>query len=232
MARRAVSALVALVAVLVTLVAVSVPAYAGPGEGEFVSRTNSARQANGRSSYAVRSDLVSVARRHAQRMAAKGTIYHNPNLASEVSGWRAVGENVGMGGNVKSIHDAFMNSTHHRANILDRDFTEVGIGTATDSDGVLYVAEVFRQPEGTVRPAPAPAPKPAPQPVVTSRPRSPSAPRVTAPAPVRPKARPVDPVVALRARLAAATAAARRARPSGAVPRAVTYFDVMRTLGA
>jgi hypothetical protein len=39
-----------------------------------------------------------------------------------------------------------MASARHRANILSRSFTQIGIGTARGSDGRLYVDEVFRQP--------------------------------------------------------------------------------------
>jgi hypothetical protein len=38
-----------------------------------------------------------------------------------------------------------MNSPGHRANILDRDYTEVGIGAVTVA-GRVWVAEVFRRP--------------------------------------------------------------------------------------
>lgn len=226
-----------LLAALSSVVVLSSSAVAGPGEGEFVSRTNGARAANGRAAYAVRSDLASVARRHAARMAAQGRIWHNGNLQNEVANWRAVGENVGMGGSVSAIHSAFMNSSAHRSNILDRDFTEVGIGTAVGGDGTIYVAEVFRQPmsSSTVRP---PAPQPAPRPVVrtpvTRRASAPVVRRSTAPAP-RPvvKARPVDPAAAaaaLRARLQAAATAAAKTGATGAVPRAVSYLQVMETL--
>src|SRR5204862_1717148 len=56
------------------------------------------------------------------------------------------GENVGVGPNVDSLEDAFMNSPEHRANILDSDYTEIGIGTAVGKDGRLYVTQDFRQP--------------------------------------------------------------------------------------
>jgi hypothetical protein len=222
--RRAVSLLL-LSFVTVAGLAVSAPqALAGPGESEFVSRTNAARTSRGLKAYAVRSDLVAAARRHAARMAARGDIYHNPNLGSEVGGWRSLGENVGVGGDVESIHNAFMNSSGHRANILDRTFTEVGIGTATSADGRLYVTEIFRLPSGTTA---APAPAPAPKPAVSTRPRPATAPR---PAITRRPAVAVDPAAALRSRFLAARAAARR-DATGVLDRAVSYHGVMSTLG-
>lgn len=154
---RRVAVLLALVLPLTLLTAA--PATAG-SESEFVSRTNGARTSRGIRAYAVRSDLTAVARRQAARMASAGRIYHNPNLGSEVGGWRNVGENVGRGSTVSVIHNAFMNSYSHRANILSTTFTEVGIGTARSGSGELFVSQVFRRPSGTVSYTPPPAPQP------------------------------------------------------------------------
>ena len=56
-----------------------------------------------------------------------------------------MGENVGYGPDAVRVHVAFMNSPAHKANILDRDYTEVGIG-AVLRNGRVWVAEVFRRP--------------------------------------------------------------------------------------
>jgi uncharacterized protein YkwD len=143
---RQLTLLLAVVTVLVGFVITPKAAHASAAEGEFAYRANSARSSARLRAYPQKADLVTVARRHAQRMASQGRIYHNPNLQTEVAGWRMVGENVGRGGTVSAIHTAFMNSTAHRANILDRDFTEVGIGIAYDAKGVIYVVQVFRLP--------------------------------------------------------------------------------------
>jgi hypothetical protein len=127
-------------------------------------------------------------------MARTDDLYHNPNLGSAVRNWQAVGENVGRGGDVPSLHQAFMNSPSHRANILDRDFTEVGVGTYVDGNGILWVTEVFRRPYGSTTRTPAP--------VV----RRPTAPRTTRTAP-----RPAGPSAAELARVQAAKAAAAKA---------------------
>jgi hypothetical protein len=237
---RRLASLVAATTVALTAFAIAAaPAGASAEESQFVSLTNSARSNNGLHSYAVASDLVSVARRHSQEMAAKHTIYHNSNLGSDVSGWQMVGENVGMGGSASSIHQAFMNSAPHRANILDHDFTQVGIGTAYDEKGVLYVTEVFRKPQGgSTYVAPKPAPKPAPT-TTTTAPKTTYKPATTttrtAPKPV---AKPVvrkalpkaDPRAQLAARLAAARTRAAKAAGNGAIDHVVTYVDVMSSL--
>jgi hypothetical protein len=115
-------------------------------EAQFVAKMNAAREASGLAPYAVASDLAAVARNHSQQMASQQSLYHNPGLTTQVQNWQAVGENVGEGPSVSDIHTAFMNSPEHRANILDHDFTQVGVGVAVDKNGIIWVTEDFRQP--------------------------------------------------------------------------------------
>ena len=158
---------------------------AGASSGQFVSLTNSARSNHGVHSLATSGDLASIAQRQAQRRADKGQLFHNPNLASEVHNWQKLGENVGYGPDAQAIHNAFMNSPPHRANILDRDFTQIGVGVVV-KNGVVWVSEVFRQPEGSASPAPKkkhkqPA-KPKPSHAQTSKPSHSSSKSTTPPA--------------------------------------------------
>jgi hypothetical protein len=215
MFRRVVSPLVA-VAALLSVITVAQPARASAASS-FVSKINSARRSAGRPVLSVRADLAAVAYRHAQRMASKESLYHNPNLGSEVRGWQAVGENVGRGGDVSSLHQAFMHSSTHRANILDRDYTEVGVGVVVDGDGIMWVTEVFRQP---YRQAAATTSH-----RTTRRPTSTSA----AP-PARPAAKPNR---AARLRDWVAALSARPPTPAaGALSKALRYLQVMATLTA
>ena len=125
------------------------PASAATGvEQTFTDSINRARAAQGLPALATRDSLVSVARSWAQTMADQGKLYHNPNLTSEVTNWRWVGENVGYGPDALTVHVAFMNSPGHRANVLDSDYAEVGVGAVT-VNGRVWVAEVFRRPMTT-----------------------------------------------------------------------------------
>jgi uncharacterized protein YkwD len=147
-ARVLVTTVLAAVAGTVTAVAAPTAAFASNSsmEAQFVAKMNAARQAHGLSPYTVSSDLTSIARQHSNTMASKGELYHNSSLTSQVQNWQAVGENVGDGPTVDDIHTAFMNSTEHRDNILDHDFTQVGVGVTVDSHGQVWVTEDFRQP--------------------------------------------------------------------------------------
>ena len=147
--RRLAAALVAIAVVLTALVggaAVSAgPAGATSVEDVFTTKINQARAARGVPKLTTRSTLVSVARNWAATMASQAKLYHNPRLTSAVSNWRYVGENVGYGPDALTVHVAFMNSPGHRANILDRDYSEVGVGAVVVGDPDA-VAEVFRRP--------------------------------------------------------------------------------------
>jgi len=148
--RRLTSALIVATAI-VAAVGFASPAQASAA-GTFVAQINAERARAGRAPFAQRGDLASVALRHAQKMATQNSLHHNGNLGGQIGNWRAVGENVGMGGNTRTLHAAFMNSPAHRANIMDSDYTEIGVGVSTDTRGIMWVTEVFRQPlRATVR---------------------------------------------------------------------------------
>jgi len=148
---RAAALLTAFALVVVALLtgAVAAPrASASTVEDLFTSKINHARAADGVPKLATRSHLVSVARSWASTMASQTRLYHNPELTSDVDNWRWVGENVGYGPDALTVHVAFMNSPAHKANILDRDYTEVGVGSVV-RNGRVWVAEVFRRPMRT-----------------------------------------------------------------------------------
>ena len=153
-ARRVITLLVASLMTAVALVALPTKAFAGPNEYDFFSAANSARANAGLPSYTYAGDLAAAARAQAARMASSGELYHNPNLGGSVSNWQGLAENVGVGPDWQTIHQALMNSSSHRAAILDSGYTQMGVGTVVDKDGTMWVAEVFRLPAGASAPAP------------------------------------------------------------------------------
>lgn len=154
-----------LAALLVPLVARPADAAVdGGAEARFVQLVNQARAHAGLSALTVASDLVTVARRHSARMADSDSLHHNPNLADEVTGWQSLGENVGRGPTVDSIHQALMDSPGHRANILSSRFTQIGVGVEVREGGRIWVTQVFRLPYEAPAPEPQPEPEPEPQP--------------------------------------------------------------------
>ncbi len=68
--------------------------------------------------------------------------------------WTKAGENVGRGGTVDAVWDAFMASPSHAANVLDPAFTRIGVGVVRTPDGVLYTAHRFAGAPRTNRRSP------------------------------------------------------------------------------
>lgn len=119
-------------------------------EQELFNAVNRERKANGLSSLKIDEALANAARKHAQRMAEQGTVSHQlagePTLPSRAKAAGAhfswLSENVDEGPSAKAIHESFMKSSLHRANILDGDMDSVGIGVA-ERDGQLFAVEDF-----------------------------------------------------------------------------------------
>ena len=66
--------------------------------------------------------------------------------------WQRVGENVGLvpdGGTLASLHQAFMSSTLHRANVLESEYNALGVGVSFDAAGTLFVTYEFVGAIGT-----------------------------------------------------------------------------------
>lgn len=70
-------------------------------------------------------------------MARRGELAHHPDLTAEAyridPNWVRYGENVGVGGDVASIHRAFMGSATHRAQIYG-DYRTAGVGIVRSGD--------------------------------------------------------------------------------------------------
>ena len=187
--------LVAVVVAVAALVAPStfVPAGAQTDpsavEGQFVERINALRVSKGLNRLVVDGELVAVARRWAVSMARADRISHNPNLGDQVkSDWVTLGENVGVGMTVARLHDAFVASPTHYKNLVDKDFTHVGVGVVYGRDGAIFTTHQFmRLAGGRMSAQPVPAHPSAPRPGPAAAPEGPSPaqppPRAAAPTP-------------------------------------------------
>lgn len=235
--RRFAAALVVAVAT-VAAIGIASPAQAS-NAGGFVARINAERARVGLAPLVQRADLAAIALRHAETMAVRNSLYHNRSLTAQVANWQAVGENVGMGGDVRVLHAAFMNSPAHRAIILDRDFTEIGVGVTVDPRGVMWVTEVFRQPLRSAArtstravavavnaSAGTPARKAPTRRPVTKRPATTKAPAVRWVAPPA-SAEPHRIVKSAWLNRLSLAATAEPARSVGALPQAVEYLRVV-----
>ena len=84
------------------------------------------------------------AQQWAEHLADAGRLSHS-SLSRGLDGvaWVAVAENVGRGPSIRDVHEQFMRSSSHRANILDRRWDRIGTGHAVGSDGYTYTVHVF-----------------------------------------------------------------------------------------
>lgn len=133
------------------LLLLGLPTVAGASierEAEFLERINAARAEAGAGPLTLRTALSDAARDHSRAMAAAGELSHLLGDGLEVDGWRPVSENTGYGWSVRSVHEMLLSSGVHRANLLDPESTDVGIGVALH-DGQVWVTQLFSGPGTT-----------------------------------------------------------------------------------
>lgn len=191
---RKILALLAIVAVASTFAAFvdSAPASADSGiESAIISKLNAYRSANGLPTLEVSGELTAKARGWSAQMAANGGISHSSLSSGIQTPWSKLGENVGRtrnGDHASELHNGWVNSPAHNANLLDPGFRLVGVGVFVDAaSGFVYATQVFMEPASQPAPSsPQPAtgtpssPRPAPAPAV-----EPAAPPPPPPPPVR-----------------------------------------------
>ena len=124
---------------------------------EMADRTNAARRAAGLPALTRSVNLTSAAQLQADQMVRAGRMEHElpgqpyPTLKARLAAVqydvRAAGENIAEG--QRSAAEAlatWMDSPGHRANILSKDYTELGTGVAAARNGRLYFVQVFGRP--------------------------------------------------------------------------------------
>lgn len=121
----------------------------GGVHGELVQHANSARSQHGVAPLSWNSQLAGLAQQWANHMAATGQFAHR-NLSATLNSpgygaFHRLGENILVGScgmSSAQIHQAWMNSSSHRANILSGNFNVVGIGSVC-ANGKVWVVQNF-----------------------------------------------------------------------------------------
>lgn len=165
---------------LVSFLNVSAASASDLNSGNVVTLINQSRQASGLGSLNADPKLMQAAEMKANDMLAKQYFAHvgpdgnGPSYwAAQVGyNWTALGENIAYGYNTaESVHEAFMASSGHRANILGASYKDVGIAAVSgqfEGRAVIMVVEEFgatRNNTGdNTKPAPTPTPTPTPIP--------------------------------------------------------------------
>ncbi len=123
-------------------------------EKAILDLTNAARKENELPPLTANPTLTKAARLHSLNMAKQRKMSHKlddktPFDRIEAVGYKynRAGENVAYGSSGVSIQEIFegwMDSPGHRANILNRGYTEIGIGIGVN--GSKYYTQVFAKP--------------------------------------------------------------------------------------
>lgn len=96
--------------------------------------------------------LFNAARGHSANMAKKGEMKHDldgksaaDRVTAEGYDWMHTGENIasGQGWSLEAVVKSWMESPGHRANILKKEYEEIGLGVARAANGDRYYTQVF-----------------------------------------------------------------------------------------
>ncbi|MFT8315497.1 MAG: CAP domain-containing protein [Clostridium sp.] len=122
---------------------------------EVIRLVNVERSKNGLAPLKANAELSKVAATKAQDMIDKNYFSHtSPTYGSPFDmmkkfgiNYTAAGENIAYGQKTPAdVMNSWMNSPGHRANILNSNFTEIGVGVAKDKNGTPYWVQMFINP--------------------------------------------------------------------------------------
>lgn len=123
-----------------------------------ISITNSERRSAGLSSLAKDYALMNAAQTRAEECASLDSIRVNGQAHKRPDGsaWYTVlgvaqnynyGENTGQGCDTPEyMMEIWMASEGHKANILKKEYTKIGVGCAVSEDGTVFCVQIFYQP--------------------------------------------------------------------------------------
>jgi uncharacterized protein YkwD len=107
-------------------------------------RVNQTRQNNGLRALAMHTQFADRAQAWAIHLRNCQCLEHRNGPYGASAGWCSAAENVGRGYSLAQIHQAFLGSPPHRANIFTGRMTHIGTGVATDANGEIFVVQAFQ----------------------------------------------------------------------------------------
>ncbi len=115
---------------------------------DLLTLVNREREAVGAHRLAWNDPIAGVSESWAGVMLSQGRLYHNPTYSDQYpSGWSAAAENIAQNywnpgaDAAAALMDQWMNSSGHKANILNPRFTHIGVGLAVSESGDLYACQ-------------------------------------------------------------------------------------------
>lgn len=118
-----------------------------------VAAANASRREEGLSTLRCHEDLSDVAFNHSLDMVERDYFDHTSPEGKQpwdrmddygIEGYFTAGENIAWGYQTPAdVHEGWMGSPGHRANILGQDYTHVGVGVVLDEDGAPVWTQLF-----------------------------------------------------------------------------------------
>lgn len=123
-------------------------------EKHLIKLVNAERAKNSLAPLKANARLMKAARDHSANMAAQKTLAHQldnkgPGERLQDAGYESFGwgENCAAGQRTEAeAMQSWMNSEGHRANLLGRDYREIGVGFVKAADGTIYWTQIFAVP--------------------------------------------------------------------------------------
>jgi uncharacterized protein YkwD len=125
-------------------------------EQELIELTNKEREKENLPPLTPAEKLFQAARAHSQNMAKQDKMDHvldgkNPldRIKETGYGYLHVAENIAWAHKrtLAEVMENWMKSPTHKANILDKRFTQIGVGLAANEQGRVYYTQVFGTPK-------------------------------------------------------------------------------------
>lgn len=128
-----------------------------PDESLLLTLINSEREERRLPALSLDPILTEVARRHSSDMAKRDYFSHidpQPNPLTPLDRYAkalgkqsdlVVGENLGRAEQplMGMLHECMMKSPEHKANILDKDYTQIGVGIYMLPDGKVWITQMY-----------------------------------------------------------------------------------------
>lgn len=113
---------------------------------QVISLVNETRMSQGLAPLKSNTKLSLKADAWAKRLRDACELSHSRLADGAPKSWLKLGENVGYGGDISVVHDAYLRSPGHYANIVDPAFTQMGAAAVWgDCDGQhrVFTVQVF-----------------------------------------------------------------------------------------
>lgn len=132
----------------------SLPSGPTREESQLLDLINRERSQKGLPLLTLDPTLVRLARQKSQDMVENNYFGHESPTYGKVGDmlkaagvkYRLAAENIGRGSSVATVHAMMMSSGPHRAAILNRKYSQVGIGVVRTRNGGVMVTEIFVAP--------------------------------------------------------------------------------------